>query len=127
MLVLQGISFVLFLLGTVLLINETISGLPLWRRLRPTPADKLAAAVHQVMLQACTPPATNPVSELMCTVLLLLPPAVNDQAAKLAACNRCCKARRHASCLESNVYCGVASWSVSGVPAGPSHPGTQIW
>ncbi|KAK9800174.1 hypothetical protein WJX73_003425 [Symbiochloris irregularis] len=51
MLVLQGISFVLFLLGAVLLINGAVSSLPLWRRLFPTPSDKLANAVHKVMIQ----------------------------------------------------------------------------
>ena len=51
MLVLQGISFVLFLLGAVLLINDAVSSLPLWHKLFPRPDDKFADAVHQVMIQ----------------------------------------------------------------------------
>ena len=53
MLILQGISFLLFVLGAVLLINDTISNLPLLRAWRPTPSDKFAAAVHEVMMRVC--------------------------------------------------------------------------
>lgn len=51
MLILQGISFVLFLLGAVLLAHETISNLSIWRKIRPSPSDKFADAVQQVMIR----------------------------------------------------------------------------
>ena len=53
MLVLQGISFLLFLLSTVLLLNETVTSLPWWRKWRPSPSDKFAAAAHKIMMRVC--------------------------------------------------------------------------
>lgn len=51
MLILQGISFALFLLSALLLVKGVATSLPAVRKWRPTPSDKFAAVVHTVMLQ----------------------------------------------------------------------------
>ena len=60
MLVLQAISFLLFLLSAALLLGETLASLAWWRALRASPSDRLAHAVHAVMARVCAPPLQPP-------------------------------------------------------------------
>ena len=68
MLSLQGASFVLFLLGAVLMLHETLTNLSLWRKWLPTPADKFADAVRLVMMRV-QPPACLMLNRLVASHL----------------------------------------------------------